>query len=238
MKSFFVTGSSRGLGAAFVQNLQNQGEDVWSLARGENSSPGTRFESYDLARKGYLDFFHRWLSQEKVTAFYLINNAGLLGEVSLMGNLSGEQVMTPYKVNLEAPLLLMNSLTAKVRSTGVTGRILNISSGAGRKPMAGWSLYCGTKAALDMTSRVLAQEAEQEELPLRVLSMAPGVVDTGMQAEIRGQKKENFPLLDKFHQYHKEGALLDPKRAAEVILSVFLSENYENGALEDIRNFL
>ena len=64
-------------------------------------------------------------------------------------------------------------------------RILNISSGAGRNPYEGWGAYCTTKAGLDHFSRVVAMEQANEQYPVEIVSIAPGIIDTDMQATIR-----------------------------------------------------
>ena len=63
------------------------------------------------------------------------------------------------------------------------GVIVNISSGAGHRPVEGWSAYCTSKAALAMLTQALAHEYGADGL--RVHGFAPGTVLTDMQHKIR-----------------------------------------------------
>ena len=71
-------------------------------------------------------------------------------------------------------------------------RILHVSSGAGRKPYAGWSIYCATKAAIDQHARCVALDRTPH---LLISSVAPGVIDTEMQAEIRSSTSKLSPSI-------------------------------------------
>jgi NAD(P)-dependent dehydrogenase (short-subunit alcohol dehydrogenase family) len=60
---------------------------------------------------------------------------------------------------------------------------VNLSSGAARGPMEGWSAYCAGKAGLAMITRAVHKEFGAQGI--RIFGFAPGVVDTDMQAVIR-----------------------------------------------------
>jgi benzil reductase ((S)-benzoin forming) len=94
------------------------------------------------------------------------------------------------------PLMLASAVATASVSAG-DRRIVHISSGAGRTAYPGWSIYCATKAALDHHARTVVLDANRA---LRICSVAPGVIDTGMQAEIRGSGEEKFPLREKFEE--------------------------------------
>ncbi|MGP1615597.1 MAG: SDR family NAD(P)-dependent oxidoreductase, partial [Pollutimonas bauzanensis] len=111
-------------------------------------------------------------------------------------------------------------------------RILNISSGAGRNPTAGWGVYCATKAALDHYTQVL----HAENHGARVASLAPGVIDTGMQEKIRGSDAASFPNVERFAQMHEQGQLSSPGAVAEKILRYLAHDDFGATVLDDIRN--
>ena len=71
--------------------------------------------------------------------------------------------------------------------------VFNVSSGAGRRAYFSWSAYCAGKAAVDRLSECLA--LEEKRAGTRVLSVAPGIIDTGMQAQIRASTAEQFPEI-------------------------------------------
>src|SRR5690606_9251492 len=76
--------------------------------------------------------------------------------------------------------------------------IVNISSGAGRRPIPGWAAYCTSKAALDMYSQTIYLEEKERNRNIRVYSVAPGVVDTPMQETIRKSDPSTFSSLHSF----------------------------------------
>ena len=100
-------------------------------------------------------------------------------------------------------------------------RIVHISSGAARRPIPGWSVYCATKAAVDQHALTVAAEA----LPgVRIGAIAPGVVDTGMQAEIRSSAE--FPGRASFVSLKETGGLLTPEESASRVLAIALADDF------------
>jgi NAD(P)-dependent dehydrogenase (short-subunit alcohol dehydrogenase family) len=112
-------------------------------------------------------------------------------------------------------------------------RIVHISSGAARNPYPGWSIYCATKAALDHHARAVVLDNNRA---LRVSSVAPGVVDTDMQAEIRGTGLEHFPLREKFDDLKRNGQLSTPADAARKVLDYALSDTFGDSPVVDVRD--
>ena len=110
-------------------------------------------------------------------------------------------------------------------------QVINISSGAARKPYPGWAVYCASKAALDRYSEVLQVEAPFAQ----IASIAPGVLDTAMQADIRQSTAEDFPNIQRFIDLHAEQALSSPLAVAKQILAYSLSPEFGQQTLQDIR---
>jgi benzil reductase ((S)-benzoin forming) len=133
----------------------------------------------------------------------------------------------------------MNSFIRSYQQESFTKIILNISSGAGRHPFESWGLYCSSKASLDMLSRVI--EAEQNLLPIgkrvRVFSVAPGIVDTEMQSEIRKTSVAQFPKLETFIDYYKNKQLADPKEVARKLITILLHPDEFHEVIMDVRSF-
>ena len=107
-------------------------------------------------------------------------------------------------------------------------RIVNISSGAGRKAYEGWGVYCTTKAGLDHFSRVVALNKKMLEHPVDIVSIAPGIIDTGMQETIRASKEEAFPLLDQFIDYKEKGLLSSADQTAEKLIMFMENEDFKD----------
>jgi benzil reductase ((S)-benzoin forming) len=104
-----------------------------------------------------------------------------------------------------------------------------VSSGAASLVGAGWSSYGAGKAALDQWVRDVGAEQDQRG-GVQVLAVAPGVVETDMQRQIRETKPEDFPKRDKFVQLHESGQLSDPDQAARQLWAL-LQKGFKNGAV-------
>lgn len=115
----------------------------------------------------------------------VILNAGVLDPVAKVADAKLEDWRKLYEINLLSPLALSAAAIPHLRST--KGRIVFVSSGASVHPYHGWSAYGSSKAALNH----LANTIQAEEPDLFAVSIAPGVVDTEMQSDIR--EKCKFP---------------------------------------------
>ncbi len=240
MKYYFITGTGKGLGYALANRLlEDEANRVVGISRTNLiRHPNFRHVSLDLAKLEMLEslipaIFTELIDPEKII---LVNNAGTLGEIKYVGGLDNAELGRAFTVNFIAPAVLMNEFLRKYQ-TVVNCRklILNISSGAGKKPSDGWSGYCASKAALDMFSEVLAVENQKDHSDLKVISFAPGIVDTNMQERIRDASKEDFSRLDEFVEYKKENMLLSPEKVAEKLAYVMDNDAAFHKTLLSIR---
>lgn len=226
-----VTGHSRGLGAAIAEELLHRDIPVLGISRTANRAlakryPALREARFDLSDDAALD---RWLDSDALaawmrghTAALLVNNAGLLQPVGPLDQQDPRAVSRAVAVNVGAALALS---AAFVQATnGATDRrILHISSGAARQAYAGWSVYCATKAALDHHARAVALDHSPG---LRIGSVAPGVLDTDMQAEVRASEPSAFPELQRFLELKRERKLKSPEAAALQAVNLLLSDAF------------
>lgn len=242
-----VTGHTRGLGAALVDALRAQGIDVLGLARSLRtqavdapalSTSAGRFEEVELDLSD-TDKLAQWLASDALASFLrgaeralLINNAGTIGPIGPSGVQPPFDVARAVALNVAAPLMLGSAFSAA--TAGVPDRrIAHVSSGAGRNPYAGWNIYCATKAALDHHARAAALDAERG---LRVASVAPGVIDTEMQGQIRGADEGRFPLRERFAEMKRSGQLAPPEQAAAKFVDYLLSDAFGETPTADIRS--
>lgn len=237
-----LTGHSRGLGAALARALLERGITVLAIARSPNAGLTATFPQrlqevpLDLADPQAL---RDWLDSGRLTGFVagadtalLINNAGMLQPVGLLGTLDPAALTRAIHVNLGAPLLLANAFVAATIDC-TDRRIVHVSSGAARSPYAGWGSYCATKAALDHHARATALE----QIPgLRIASLAPGVVDTAMQAEIRASSVKQFPQKGRFEGLQASGQLASPEAAVRHLVDYLLGENFGEVVDGDLRH--
>ncbi len=239
MEYFFITGTSTGIGYAITrQLLKKKAITVFGLSRYQTiDHPDYHHTTIDLSRPENLSKFD-FPNIEKAKQIVLINNAGVIGEIAFAGNKNNEILVNTYQINIVSPSILINRFIKKYQSMETKKIILNISSGAGRHAIAAWSDYCASKAALDMFSRTVAEEQLflPESQRIQVFSVAPGIVDTPMQDQIREAGKENFPYHDTFVGYKTQNLLTSPDEVAESIQNIIEnSSNYQEVIL-DIRN--
>ena len=239
-----VTGHSRGLGAAIAEHLLSRGARVLGVSRHGNPSLATRFgarleeQALDV---GNAQALQEWLDSGAIDAFsgaggtpLLVNNAGVLQPIGPLETQRADLVARAVAVNVSAALAL--SATFVQATAGATERrILHVSSGAGRKPYAGWSIYCATKAAIDQHARCVALDRTPN---LLISSVAPGVVDTEMQAEIRASSDERFPDRPRFVAMHRDRALPSPEQTGGRLVEYLLSDVFGREAVFDLRDFL
>ncbi len=236
-----VTGHSRGLGAALAENLLARGIPVLGLARATNAALAIRFPQLleqivlDLADSAGLA---QWLRGADLARFLagsetvlLINNAGTVQPVGPLATQSPASIARAVALNVAAPLMLASAVAAASASARER-RIVHVSSGAGRTGYPGWSVYCATKAALDHHARAAALD---QAAALRICSLAPGVIDTNMQAEIRAASLAQFPLREKFDRMQRNGELASPTETAQRLVDYLLSSQFGQLPVADLR---
>lgn len=150
----------------------------------------------------------------------LLNNAGVINPIGLVGDISPAAFQDSVSVNLLAPMILTNACARIGKRLAARLVVLNVSSGAALRPLPGWSAYCATKAAARMYFEVLA--AESPEI-INVDQIDPGVLDTAMQMTIRGSSREQFPLVEDFAALKTEGRLKSPAVVANEIVERVLA---------------
>ncbi|MBL8512348.1 MAG: SDR family NAD(P)-dependent oxidoreductase [Betaproteobacteria bacterium] len=237
MDLFVVTGTTNGIGAALKDALASRANTVLvCLSRAPNSTSAPRNVHIDLADVGTVeDAFGAVEAATDDMRFdraVLINNAGIAQPVARFDNQNVLELTNNLAVNVVAPMLLTARFANAFRSRAASRLVVNISSGAAKRAIAGWSAYCISKAALEMATRVAALEAEPG---LSVCSLAPGVVDTPMQAVVRGSDPAAFPDRPRFEAMKAEGALRPAADVARDILAAIDAGKLTNGGNFDLR---
>jgi NAD(P)-dependent dehydrogenase (short-subunit alcohol dehydrogenase family) len=239
-----VTGHSRGIGQAIAASLLDRRVRVLGISRHGNPTLVTQHRgmlqeaAVDL---GDLAALTQWIAAGTLGQFIadakralLVNNAGVIQPIGPLPAQDPSLVARAIAVNVGAAFVLAASFTqATARLTD--RRILHVSSGAGRKPYAGWSIYCSTKAAMDHHARCVALDQTPN---LHIASVAPGVVDTEMQAEIRASTDAQFPDRPRFVQMHRDQALPAPERIGNRLVNFLLCDVFGAEPVFDLRDFV
>ncbi|WP_301109173.1 SDR family NAD(P)-dependent oxidoreductase [Sporosarcina sp.] len=238
MEIVIITGASKGIGQELYKQFSENGARVYGLAR-TNPDHHEHIEEVDITdTEKVLSILKSIVMRnvDKAKSYTLINNAGVIDPIGLTGSLSAGEIDRAIQVNLTAPIQLTNTFIASLEKFTGTKKVLNISSGAGRYAYEGWSLYCTTKAGLDHFFRVVTLEQEQAVNPVGIVSIAPGIIDTGMQESIRSSSSEQFPHLDQFIKYKEQGQLSTAEETAAKLVKFTKETDFlKTDTISDIR---
>lgn len=242
-----LTGASRGLGAAMAEQLLTANASLLTISR----HPNPMLEAFAAAADAPLQQWsinladgasaaaglEAWLKEQKATSSSatLINNAALAGKAGPIEDSDAAELAAVLRVGLEAPMLLTRAFLRATRDWGVVRKVLNISSGAGKKPLGGTAAYCAVKAGLDHFSRVVALDEARQSNPAKVVSLAPGVIDTDMQTALRESDPAAFPSQAMFAAMKADGQLTSPEQSAARVLSYLARQDFGTHPVADVR---
>ena len=240
MHYYFITGTSQGLGKAIVEALFAQTDfpvKVIGLSRQNTiSHPDYTHHHIDLSDTAQAAAFNFEIPAD-AKEVVLINNAGMLGEVKTVGHLSDQSIIDAYNLNLVSPSILMNRFAKALVGVSAKKVVINVSSGAGKRAIDGWATYCATKAGLDLFSCTMEEEQQLADTDkIKVLSVAPGIVDTGMQDQIRNSELSQFSMLADFIEYKSSGKLAEPSLVAAKYLHILNTLSEFKDTLYSVRD--
>jgi len=239
---FIITGTTRGIGRALGERALALGDSfVVGFSRAEALIEGNRQNvRVDLNATEAIGaaFDAIGLDSERTGGLkktVLINNAGVLGPIAPIVDCDTEALAGNIRVNLTAPMVLAHHFYRFSKSFPGEKWIVNITSGASRSPYFGWSAYGAAKAGLDMATRTMALEFSRIDPAFHVCAVAPGTVDTDMQAQIRQCTPEQFERVDKFIDLKSKNALFTPEQTARDLIRLIVEERLVNGGRYDLR---
>ena len=242
-----VTGASRGLGLAIAQVLLDKRYAVLTISRTPDArlaahalKAGAKLEQWtaDVAQDDLAARVESWLHDLAAGSYeraVLVNNAGILGRVGAVEKMDATTLAEVLRVDLEAPALLSAAFLRATRAWRAERRVLNVSSGAGRVAIAGWAAYCAAKAGLDQLSRVMALDEALLPNPAKIVSLAPGVIDTDMQTQLRASNEHEFPTLQRFKEFKVTGQLAAPADAAMRLVTFLERKDFGAVSVADVR---
>ena len=231
---YFITGTSSGIGNALTNHILSTDNEVLveGISRTQTIHHGNyKHHTFDLSEIDNLVGFFGKLDLEKrikskIDKVVLINNAGTLGEVGYVGKIPSQTIIKTMNINTVAPFVLMNEFlhTFDKQTFGYIEKvIINISSGASKRPIDGWASYCASKASLNLFSEVIEEEEKHLNNNTKIFNVSVGVVDTNMQGEIRKTTQSEFSNVEYFKELKKNNELASPKFIAEKIYSIIQS---------------
>jgi NAD(P)-dependent dehydrogenase (short-subunit alcohol dehydrogenase family) len=228
-KIAMVTGATKGIGLEACKVLSDAGADIVAVGRDvdglesiksivESNASGRKcaivnadlstVEGCDRASSFALDAYGGVVD-------ILVNNAGVaLCEDLLVASV--EDWDMTMALNLRAPFLLARKIVPGMIARG-RGKIVNVSSQAGKIGLAGHGAYCSSKSGLNGLTRVMTSEWAGHNLQIN--SVSPTVVLTDLGIKVWGDPRRGDPMRSKI----PAGRFCDPIEVADAIL--FLSSS-------------
>lgn len=237
MKLVAISGGSRGLGLALAKGYLDAGFQVVEFSRSapHSFSVAADFSDPEAAHRVVSAEFAR-LAALEYEEIVIVNNAATLQPVGPTSRKEPAELVANLNVNVVSAVLFLSEAVRRFQGHPCRKSLVNISSGAALRAYYGWSLYCSSKACLEAFVRTVALEQGGEPHPFLALSIEPGVIDTEMQASIRGTSAQDFPELQRFVALKQSGSLRPPEEVAEAIRSI-VRQNRGNGVRHDVRDF-
>ena len=249
-----LTGASRGMGLAMARQLLTPDRLLLCISRQENPELAEQAQaagapllqwSQDLAEpEAARERLRAWLhtlTPAACRSATLINNAGVIPRIGPLADCPASELARALRVGLEAPMQLSAAfleVTGGWARAGWRGprKLLNISSGLGRHAMAAQAPYCAAKAGMDHFTRCCALEEAQHEHGARLVSLAPGVIDTDMQVQLRAGDPAGFPDRQRFVALQSQGQLSSPDDAARRVLAWLERPDFGQQPVADVRD--
>ena len=231
--TWFVTGTSRGLGLELVRQLLDRGDNVAATTRSPErlrSALGDRERLLPLAVDLRDDDAVRQAVQQTVDRFggldVVVNNAGY-GFLAAVEETSDREVRDMLDVQVVGVWNVLRAALPVLRTRG-SGHVVNVSSILGLTAVPGWGLYCAGKFALEGLSEALA--AEVADFGIKVTIVEPGYFRTDFltadSLALPAATTEAYPAIREMVADHLKlqgGQLGDPVRGAAAIIDRVVS---------------
>lgn len=245
---FIITGASRGMGLSLAEQLLLPGHHLLCMSRQQSSALAdaaaaksvslTQWQADLVDAAPVTAQLQQWLGQQnlnRLASVTLINNAGVISAIKPLHSTTATELALALRVGLEAPMMLSAAFLAATQRCQALRRVLNISSGLGRRAMASQASYCAAKAGMDHFTRCLALDEARQPNGARVCSLAPGVIDTPMQRQLREAAPEDFPDQSGFAHLKESGQLSTAHEAAARVLAYLNRPDFGSEPVADVR---
>jgi benzil reductase ((S)-benzoin forming) len=251
MAYILITGTSSGIGAALAERFLQPGNKLFCISRKINfelkkksKSAGVKLDYTignlnvqnvpgNFIRESFKDIAS---SNEPIV---LINNAGVLAPIKSVIALDEESMKEHFNINFFAAAVIISEFMQHMSRLKNPAIVLNISSGAATIPYEGWSMYGSSKAALNMFTKIAGLEWKRPDS--KIFALAPGIIESKLQEEIRNTDIEDFPEKETFVKLHNENKLLSAEYVAGIIAKTIFDSRIETGSfisLDDLKKLI
>jgi benzil reductase ((S)-benzoin forming) len=234
-KTYIITGVSRGIGKALAEHFLSKNHAVIGIGRAHSiQNPNFHFLELDLSDAKAIQNLQ--LPTIQSAEIILINNAGIIGNIERISSMKEDCISEIMQVNVIAPIQLTRKISEFCGNEKLF-TLVNISSGAGKRPIPSWAGYCASKAAIDLFSQTFLLEEHELGKATKVYSVSPGVIDTDMQIQIRSTDEKAFSSLENFQNLKSENKLEIPEQIA-LKLDKLLSFDFGNTVIFSLNELI
>ena len=232
---FLITGTSRGIGSALAQKILQEGHTVLGVSR--NRSEALKSSKYfhltfDLTEMSRISTIvekaNEIVGRQNFDFVCLVNNASATEPLGPIEKCPPDKIESHVKIGLIAPMILTSMFIKRFAGEKMRKKVAFISSGAAFTPLTDESIYCSSKAGMNMLAQCIGLEQKDKQGGFEVLSIGPGMVDTAMQLAVRSKTDDEFAMAGFFKQAFEAGKLQEPGQVAEKIYTI-LENKYEQG---------
>ena len=225
-KNILITGCSSGLGLALTNYYLQKGFKVYGISRNKPEIQNQNFIhiSFDLSKISEIKTSLTTILKDIKNLDLVFLNAGMLGKIKILQELSIEEMQEVYSLNVYANKELLDILMQiDVKN------IFIISSGASKTGYKGWGSYSLSKAGVNMLVNLYSNEM----FNTKIIALAPGVIKTPMTDYIRFELDENiFTSAKKLNEGLVQTAF---ETAIKIDAFVNRINEFETGSYVDIR---
>jgi NAD(P)-dependent dehydrogenase (short-subunit alcohol dehydrogenase family) len=234
-KKILITGISSGIGHALAKHYLDQGHKIYGVSRRtpadliENDS--MHFLTSDLESLDNIAETLKELLNGVDRLDCVILNAGTLGTVNDLQDLSIDEIQRTMNINLWSNKILIDAL---LKLSVQIPQIIAISSGAAVHASRGWGGYSISKAGLNVIMKLYAEEVTDTQF----ISMSPGLVDTAMQEYLCEEVNDaRFKSINRLQEARKTPDMPTPSKLAPILVEAFdEAKKLPSGAYVDIRD--
>lgn len=224
-RTVVITGASRGLGASLAEIFAAEGMRLGLCSRSAPVLPESErvvARRFDVRDEADFEAFAAAVVDRFGAIELWINNAGVLAPIAPLRDVPVAAFREHIDINLTGVMLGSQIYVRHVRGRAGGGVLINISSGAAWMGYEGWSSYCAGKAGVSLLTECVAME--EASAGLRAHAVAPGVVDTEMQAQIRASDSSDFPARERFVELKRSDGFNTPEFVACQLLELAFDE--------------
>ncbi|MEM6823201.1 MAG: SDR family oxidoreductase [Verrucomicrobiota bacterium] len=215
--SIVITGCTRGLGRALVDEFIKQGHQVIGCGRSTQEIQSLQklysshhFESVDISNHDEVENWAKEVFRKCPSPDFLINNAAVINENSVLWKISSSEFDRLIDINLKGTFYLIKNFLPDMTQKN-RGIIINLSSGWGRSTAPEVAPYCASKWAIEGLTQALAQELPSG---MAAIPLNPGIIDTEMLRSCFGDGAGGYPSAEQW-----------AKKAAPFILGLNTENN-------------